>query len=165
MKLEDIKTPEDILKFMDDNIQYGWIDVNGEKHIGNMKNFRRLYRTMSLEETLKYGMGTCVENKMFCTRIYEGRDFNNLEEEEHMHCFLLYYIGDKVFQIEHPNWERVGIYEYESEEDAISKINQIYIEMAEGKARPVTEYSEVPVGISFKELNCYINDLDKKIVK
>ena len=42
MKLEDIKTPEDILKFMDDNIQYGWIDVNGEKHIGNMKNFRRL---------------------------------------------------------------------------------------------------------------------------
>ena len=102
---------------------------------------------------------------MFCTRIYEGRDFNNLEEEEHMHCFLLYYIGDKVFQIEHPNWERVGIYEYESEEDAISKINQIYIEMAEGKARPVTEYSEVPVGISFKELNCYINDLDKKIVK
>jgi len=180
MKLEDVKTPEDILKFMDDNIQYGWIDVNGEKHIGNMKNFRRLYRTMSLEETLKYGMGTCVEqvylmkylldnlgikNKMFCTRIYEGRDFNNLEEEEHMHCFLLYYIGDKVFQIEHPNWERVGIYEYESEEDAISKINQIYIEMAEGKARPVTEYSEVPVGISFKELNCYINDLDKKIVK
>jgi len=111
MKLEDVKTPEDILKFMDDNIQYGWIDVNGEKHIGNMKNFRRLYRTMSLEETLKYGMGTCVEqvylmkylldnlgikNKMFCTRIYEGRDFNNLEEEEHMHCFLLYYIGDKV---------------------------------------------------------------------
>lgn len=180
MKLEDIKTPEDILKFMEDNIQYGWIDVNGEKHIGNMKNFRRLYRTMSLEDTLKYKMGTCVEqvylmkylldnlgikNKMFCTRIYEGKDFNNLEEEEHMHCFLLYYIGDKVFQIEHPNWERVGIYEYESEEDAISKINQIYIEMAAGKARPVTEYSEVPVGISFKELNCYINDLDKKNVK
>ena len=61
MKLEDIKTPEDILKFMDDNIQYGWIDVNGEKHIGNMKGFRTLYRTSSLEETLQHKIGTCIE--------------------------------------------------------------------------------------------------------
>ena len=96
MKIDEIKTPEDILEFMKSNIKYGWIDINNEEHIGNMKNFRRLYRKYTIEETLKHGLGTCIEqvnlmhtlldkikipNKMFCTRIYEGEDFNNLEEE------------------------------------------------------------------------------------
>lgn len=177
MKIFDIKSPQDILDFMDENINYGWLDINGEEHIGNMKNFRRVYRTSTLEETLEHGMGCCIEqvnlmkylldsisipNKMFCTRIYEGMDFNNLDEEEHMHCFILYYIGDKVFQLEHPNWERVGIYEFDSEEEAIKSINEYYIKMVDGKARPVTEFYEVKPNLSFKEFNQYINSLDEK---
>lgn len=177
MKTTDINTPKDILEFMNENIKYGWLDINGEEHIGNMKNFRRLYRTSTLEETLEHGIGTCIEqvylmstlltkinipNKMFCTRIYEGKDFNNLDEEEHMHCFLLYYLNGKVYQIEHPNWERIGIYEYDSEEDAIEKINKIYIEMSGGKARPVTEFFEVQPNLSFKDFHGYINSLDER---
>ena len=61
MITKEIKTPEDILQFMKENIKYGWLDINGEKHIGNMKNFRRLYRTSSLNETLEFGVGTCIE--------------------------------------------------------------------------------------------------------
>ena len=181
MTIKDIKTPQDILNFMNENIKYGWIDINNEEHIGEMKNFRKLYRTSTLEETLKYGIGTCIEqvllmknlldkinipNKMFCTRVYEGKDFNNLEAEEHMHCFILYYMNDKVFQIEHPNYEKVGIYEFNNENEAIKKINDYYVEMAEGKSRPVTQYYEVIPHISFKEFNEYINSLDdKKIIK
>ena len=176
MKIDDIKTPEDILKFMNDNIEYGWIDINGEKHIKSMKGFRSLYRTMSIEKVLESGLGTCIEqvylmkylmdkinipNKMFCTRVYEGRDFNNLEAEEHMHCFLLYYIDNYVYQLEHPNWEKIGIYKYNSEEEAIKKINDYYVEMAEGKSRPVTEFFEVKPNLTFQEFNNYINDLDK----
>lgn len=48
MKLENIKTPEDILEFMKSNIKYGGLDINNEEHIGNMKGFRRLYRTSKL---------------------------------------------------------------------------------------------------------------------
>ena len=177
MKIEEIKTPNDILEFMKSNIKYGWLDINNEEHIGNMKNFRRLYRTSTIEETLKHGLGTCIEqvnlmhtlldkinipNKMFCTRIYEGEEFNNLEEEEHMHCFILYHLNNKVYQIEHPNWEKIGIYEYENEEDAIKKINDYYVKMANGKSRPVTEYFEVEPNLSFKEFNAYINSLDKE---
>lgn len=176
MQLDKIKTPNDILEFMKENIKYGWIDINGEKHIGNMKNFRRLYRTSSIEETLNNKIGTCIEqvylmsnllnkinipNKMFCTRVYEGKDFNNLEEKEHMHCFVLYYLGGKVYQIEHPNWEKIGIYEFESEEQAINEINDYYVKMAEGKSRPVTEFFEVEPNLSFKEFNNYINELDE----
>lgn len=178
MKIENIKTPEDILEFMKSNIKYGWLDINNEEHIGNMKGFRSLYRTSTLEEILDHKIGTCIEqvylmnhlldkinipNKMFCTRIYEGEDFNDLEADEHMHCFVLYYLNDKVYQIEHPNWERIGIYEYENEESAIDKINEYYIEMAGGHARPVTEFFDVEPNLTFKEFNGYINNLDKKI--
>ena len=176
MKINDIKTPEDILEFMQENINYGWLDINGEEHIGNMKNFRRAYRTSSLEEVLEHKIGTCIEqvylmstllnkinipNKMFCTRIYEGEDYNNLDSEEHMHCFLLYYLNGKVYQIEHPNWERVGIYEYNSEQEAIEKINKIYIEMSGGHTRPVTQFYDVQPNLSFKDFNCYINNIDE----
>ena len=43
MKKFEIKIPEDILEFMKENIEYGWIDINGNKHIKTMKDFRRLY--------------------------------------------------------------------------------------------------------------------------
>lgn len=176
MTINEIRTPEDILEFMKEKIKYGWLDINNEEHIGNMKNFRRLYRTSSLEEVLEHGIGTCIEqvmlmhyllnkinvpNKMFCTRIYEGENFNNLDEEEHMHCFILYYIDDKVFQIEHPNWEKIGIYEYPDEMNAINTINKYYVEMVNGKARPVTEFYEVEPNLTFKDFNNYINNLDK----
>jgi len=176
-KLEDIKTPEDVLEFMKNNIKYGWLDINNEEHVGNMKDFRRLYRTSSLEETLTHKIGTCIEqvhvmkylldeigisNKMFCTRIYEGEDFNDLDADEHMHCFLLYYLNDKVYQIEHPNWEKIGIYEYENEEEAIEKINEYYVKKSGGYARPVTEFFDVEPNLTFKQLNNYINNLDKK---
>ena len=176
MKIDNIKTPEDILGFMKENIKYGWLDINNEEHIGNMKNFRKLYRTSTLEEILTHKIGTCIEqvylmkllldkinipSKMYCTRIYEGKDFNDLEADEHMHCFVLYYQNNKVYQIEHPNWERIGIYEFEKEETAIKEINDYYINMSGGIPRPITEFFEVPPHITFKEFNNYINSLDK----
>ena len=180
MKIENIKTPEDILEFMKSNIKYGWLDINNEEHIGNMKGFRSLYRTSTLEEILNHKIGTCIEqvylmkylldkinipNKMFCTRIYEGEAFNDLEADEHMHCFVLYYLNNKVYQIEHPNWERIGIYEYENEENAIDKINEYYIELAGGNARSITEFFEVQPNLTFKQFNSYVNGLDRKIKK
>ena len=177
MTIDSIKTPEDILEYMKSNITYGWIDINGNEHIKEMKGFRSLYRTSSLEESLSHKLGTCIEqcylmhtlldkinipNKMFCTRVYEGKDFNNEEEEEHMHCFVLYYMNNKVYQIEHPNWEKIGIYEYDNEEIAIKTINDYYVELAEGKSRPVTEFFDVEPNLSFKQFNMYINSLNKK---
>ena len=177
MEIESIKTPKDILDYMNEHIEYGWTDINGDKHIRNMKTFRLLYRTSSIDETIKSGLGTCIEqvylmsnllsrinipNKMFCTRIYEGKDFNDMDAEEHMHCFVLYYLNNKVYHIEHPNWYKIGIYEYSSEEEAIKKINDYYIELSGGIPRPVTQFYEVKPNISFKEFNNYINSLDER---
>lgn len=77
----------------------------------------------------------------------------------------MYYLNNKVYQLKHLNWERICIYEYESEEDAIDKINEYYVEIAGGHARPVTEFFEVEPNLTFKEFNDYINNLDKDKLK
>lgn len=175
MSIEDIGTPEDILAWMDENIQYGWIDMEGNQHIGEMKNFRKLYRTMSVEEAIEYKLGTCVEqvaimqclldkinikNKMFCCRIYEPDDYGNLEEDEHMHCVVLFYREGKVYHLEHPNFQKKGIYVYDTEEDAIKAIVDYYVELRGGKESPITQFYEVPGGLSFQEFNAFINHHD-----
>lgn len=177
MKIDEIKTPEDILQYLEENIEYGWLDLNKEKHIMTMKDFRKLYRTVTIEDTIKSGLGVCIEqihlmhylfnkinipNKMFCCRIYEPDDYNNLEEEEHMHCFLLYYLNGKVYHMEHPNFNRTGIYEYNNEEEAISAIIEYYINLRGGKESPTKEFFDVPPGLTFQEFNAYINNLDTK---
>ena len=172
MELEDIKTPEDVYAWVDDHIQYGWLDRGNGVHIGEMKDFRRRYRTMSVEESLQYQMGTCieqvalmnhllnqihVENKMFCCRVFEPDDYGNLEEEEHMHCFLLYYSGGNVYHMEHPNREKKGIHVYASEEAAIGSIVAYYVALRGGKESPTTQFLYVPKGLSFRQFNAFIN--------
>ena len=97
---------------------------------------------------------------MFATRIYESNDFNKLDEEEHMHCFILCYVNNKVYHIEHPNWYTMGIYEYENEKEALTSINNYYINLSGGISRPITEFYDVKPNLSFKKFNNYINDLN-----
>ncbi|NFO05551.1 transglutaminase domain-containing protein, partial [Clostridium botulinum] len=33
MDIKKIKSPKDIFQYMNDHIEYGWIDINGENHI------------------------------------------------------------------------------------------------------------------------------------
>lgn len=129
---------------------------------------------MELDEILNHKIGTCIEqvaimhflldklnipNKMFCCRIYEPDDYGNLEEDEHMHCFVLFFENGKVYHLEHPNFEKKGIYEYSSENDAINTIVDYYIKLRGGKESPTTEFYEVPDALSFREFNAYINNL------
>lgn len=169
----NVKTPQDVLSFMD-NIEYGYIDLSGKKHLNTLKEFRANYRTMTIEQILEDKIGTCIEqvflmhhlldklripNKMFCTRIYETGEIDS-EEDEHMHCFVLYYDENGVHQIEHPNGEKKGIYDFNDERTAIDEINKVYVEMSGGVPRPVTEFFEVQQGLSFKEFNDYVNGLE-----
>ena len=74
-----------------------------------------------------------------------------------MHCFVLFFENGKVYHMEHPNFDNKGIFEYNSEEEAIHAIVDYYIKLRGGKDSPTKEFYEVPVGISFQEFNKYIN--------
>ena len=129
---------------------------------------------MSVTETLQQKIGTCIEqvalmhelldaigipNQMYCCRIFEPDDYGNLEEEEHMHCFLLYFQNGKTYHMEHPNVEQKGIYEYPTEEAALRTITEYYVKLRGGKESPTTCFSGVPAGVSFREFNAFINHL------
>lgn len=177
MDIKQMKTPEDVLTFMKQHIKYGWLDKDGNVYVNTLKNFKKLYRISNLDETLKFGVGTCIEQvalmkyllaqigikcKTFCTRVYIPSGLKDDDPEEHMHCFLLYKKGGKIYQIEHPNGNRIGIYEFASEPQAIKEINAIYEKMSGGTARPVTRYFKAKPGLSFKQFNDYVNSLDEK---
>lgn len=193
MKINEIKSPNDILEYLKENINYGWVGVDGEKRIKNMDNFRLLYRTMSLQNVVKQKVGTCIEqvylihelmniigvpSKMFCTRMYEDECFDSLDAPERMHCFLLFYVDNEVYQLEHPDFNRVGIYKYKSEQEAINKIVNIYECMMAleykkknkpapegGFKRTTTKFYDVKPGLTYKEFNLYVNSLNKEKIK
>ena len=187
MNVENIKTPYDILEFLNQNITYGWIGTDDVKRENSMKEFRYYYKTLSIDEILKYKVGTCVEqvslmkylfdkigikSNMYCTRMYEDENFNDLDAPERMHCFLLYFVDDKVYQLEHPDPQRKGIHAYDNEDSAVNFIVSIYENMMEeeyirenkevpenGFKRTTTKFDVVPKGLSYKEFNLYINSL------
>ena len=179
MNINNIKTPEDIYLYME-RITYGWKDKYNNLQIDTLKNFRKFYITMSLEEVIENKVACCIEqaelisklldmieipNKKFCTRIYEKNDSNNLDEEEHMHCFVLYYMNDKVYLLEHANAYKKGIYEFISEEVALKKINDYYIDLVNGVSRPITCYDSIDAGLTFNQINEYMNNIDTQKVK
>lgn len=180
VEIGQIRTPEDIFVWMEDNIQYGWLDIDGNRHIDEMKDFRRLYRTMSLEEILREKIGTCIEqawlikvlldrigvpNKMFCCRVFESEDFSNMDEDEHMHCFVLFFRDGKCCHLEHPAFKSKGIWEYNTEKEALKAVTDYYVKLRGGKESPTTGFFEVPCRYSFKEFNCYINSLPEETKK
>ena len=95
-----------------------------------------------------------------------------------MHCFVLFYQNGKVYQLEHPDPERVGIHEYNSKEKAINFLVNRYEKMTindykekgipikeENIRRTTTKFDNIAEGLTYKELNLYINELDNKIKK
>ena len=160
---EKVNTPQELMDYMDKYIEYGWVDKDGEKHINDLKGLRENYRVSSLDEMFESGVGTCIEQanmiktffdrkgfetKMFCHRSYETEE--NFDAEVRMHCFVLFKYLDKWYHFEHSNSGRRGIHQYSSVEEAIENITRWHKE--HGDIRKITEFDEIPAGLSFKEL-------------
>lgn len=171
MTFDDVKTPNDLMDFMNINIEYGWIDKQGNKHINNLKGFRENYRISTIDEMLKTGLGTCIEqakmikhffdkmgieNKLYCHRSYENEE--NFDKDVRMHCFVLFKYNDNWYHFEHSNRPKRGIHKYESVESAIEEITGGFEER--GDIRKLTEIDSIPSGLTFKEFNNFVNDFD-----
>ena len=161
-----IKTPQDLMEFLDNNIVYGWLDKNKKRYINTLSNFKENYQVSTIEETLISGVGTCIEDamlikyclekigfatKMYCYRAYEDDD--NFDSEVKMHCFVLFKKDDCWYHFEYSDNKMKGITKYNYLEDAI--LNVINIEGKDGQV--LTEIDDIPMHISFKELNQYVN--------
>lgn len=76
-KIDDLRTTEELYAWMEQNMSYGWIGVDGTEHINEMKNFRKDYRTMSIEEIRKRKMGTCIEQVAFMHNVLDHMGIQN----------------------------------------------------------------------------------------
>lgn len=170
-----LQTANELMDFMNKNVTYGWVDCNQGFHFNNLKGFRENYRISSIDEILKSGLGTCIEqakliksffdkicleNRIYCHRRYETEE--NLDTEVRMHCFVLFKYNDCWYHFEHSNRPKRGIHRYESIESAIEDLTSGF---NENDIRKLTEISEIPDGLTFKEFNEYVNQFDKENTK
>ena len=173
-EFKNIKTPDGLMKFMDDYIIYGWIGNDLKLHVNSLDNFREQYRTSSIEDIILTGLGTCIgqaklikfffdkmgiENKLYCHRSYEIGD--NSEKKIKMHCFVLFKSNDKWYHFEHSMYPMKGIHEYNSLEEALEYITSKW---PKGE-RQLTEIDSIPDGLTYKEFNEYVNSFDNNKTK
>lgn len=167
---DDINSPMELMDYMNINTIYGWIDNQGGRHVGNLKNFRENYKISSLDEVIETGLGTCIEqaqmiksffdrigleNKIYCYRRYETEE--NLDKEVKMHCFVVFFHNGKWYHFEHSNSFDRGIHVYDTLEDALKEITY---RPDKEDIRELTEIPDIPAGLSFKEFNEYVNSFN-----
>ncbi len=171
---EDLQTSEELFDYMNKNILYGWRDFDGLIHYDTMTSYRTVYRTSSVEDTIKNGFGSCIEqtqmekaffdklgiqSKMFALRNYalEPQTTN----EVRMHCFLLFESAGKWYHFEHANSSMPGIHQYDSLDAALKKIVSYYKERDNGQSRRLDEFDNIPAGLSFRQVNEYLDTMIK----
>jgi hypothetical protein len=169
--MNNIKTPRMLLDYMKKEFKYGWIGFDGSIHIEDLKNLRELYRTASLETVINTKLVTCVESavfaktwfdannidcKIFCHRSYETED--NFDKEVRMHIIILYREKDKWIHFEYSNRPNQGLHEYATIDSALETITSPFAK--KNDIRKLTELSDIPWGLSFKELNNYVNNFE-----
>lgn len=163
---EQLKIDRELMQFMDSNVTYGWIDKDKFYHFNNLFNFRKNYRTSTIEEILKYGIGTCIEqaklikyffdvigleNKLYCHRTYEDNEpFNKIK----MHCFVLFKYKDSWYHFEHSDSMKKGIHQYKTIEEALNNITSGF---PVDDIRVLTQIPLIPDNISYYEFNQYVN--------
>lgn len=172
MNFNELKTPEELMEYMDKNIKYGWIDNDGNKHIDTLEDFREKYRTSSIDEILDTGIATCIgqaklikyffgkmniENKLYCYRAYEKDD--NYNEKVKMHCFVLFKKDNLWYWFEHSMDPVKGIHPFN---DIDSALDNITCKWKKGE-RELAEIDDIPDGLSYKEFNLYVNSFDKRV--
>jgi hypothetical protein len=177
--ISNLRQPEDIMSFFDNFLDYGCIDLDGVKYVDSLgeNDFRTKYRTLGLEDTMKYRIGACIEqtnvtkylldrmgvkNRMFCTRGY-SEEHKAPDDLYLVHCYTLAYFDDKVLNIEHSDSELRGIYSYISTEEAICETHKLFSDKFTRHGACETtlnEYTElIPGGLSFLEFNKYMNTI------
>ncbi len=182
---KNIKTPEELLKFMNNNIKYGMYGSN-----------KRLYDTSDLDalelafeiywnlstpaNTLKNGYGNLLDqvelerdwfinNGYECKTLYITFLIDGINSYP-THAYLAYKNNDKWYWFENCDKANYGIHEYETLEDLITDQMSKHVQFAE-KFNPldekvlnhlsIFEYKKPKLGINSKEFKDYILNSDK----
>ena len=140
--INTINSPEELLDYMNKNIQYGFMDKNGKKYTDmfsdEWKDWYLQCIVQSGEEVLKTNIGTCwdqveLERLWFENHNYIFHTFFmwfevGRECDYPTHTFLIYELNNKYYYFEHAFEAHKGIYEFASINEAIEFVKEKQIE-------------------------------------
>lgn len=163
--LENIKTPEELLEFMD------IINYDSPKN----------WHLLTPNEVLKKRIGNCfdqveLEREWFKSNNYEIKTYYMMfllpyNNPYSTHTFLVYKKDNKCYLFEHSNFNNRGIHEYNSLEDLLNTISNIHIKTnkidhnitdEEIKTLAIYEYPKLEYGLNFEE---YIENILNNAIK
>ena len=136
--LDNIKSPEELLEYMNKNITYGFVDKDGNKYFDTNSKAWNKYIIQNGEEVLKSKTGTCWDQVELERLWFERNNYNfktifiwfelNHENNLPTHTFLIYEKDNKYYWFEHAFEKYKGIHKFESEKEAIEYVKDKQVE-------------------------------------
>lgn len=186
IEYEDIKTPQELLRFMEENIVYGFISKDGKKYTDlDSKEYKDNWYNEAIVQTgrevLNTKIGTCFD-QVELERLWfkeHGYKFKTIFiwfalpyiNSYPTHSFLVYEENNKYYWFEHSFYTNKGIHEFDTLEELIefvkSKLLDDVISRGIGSKEDYDllnyyEYEEIPNSLSIEE---YLNHVIKYEVK
>lgn len=139
--MDNIKTPEDLLEYMSNNIEYGYLGKNGRvyKHDDHDFNddWESEYVLQGYNDILKTLHGNCFdqvefEREWFINNNYEVKTFFEMvlldyKNSYPSHSFLVYKEDNRWCLFENADYNNRGIQKFSSLEDAIKYQHSNYV--------------------------------------
>jgi hypothetical protein len=167
MKYNEIKTPEQLLEYMNQNIFYGYVSKDNKVYMEMNEEANRVwYDTCIVQDPnllIKNKYGTCWDQVELERKWFEDNGYKietifmifsmNKPNNYPTHTFLLFEKNNKIFWFEHSFDIVKGIHEFENISEAIKTIKQKQLEYA------------ISIGVAKKEdeklIECFKYDKPK----
>ena len=132
LNLWDFYDENEIMNLME-NIEYGWLDIYGNRHLKLDPSIKKDCYLQSPKELIKSKLGLCIDQVelqryyfKYPTKsyiiVYKDNDY------ERMHTFLTFEKNDKFYWFEHAWTDLKGIYEYNSLDELFEDVKDKYEE-------------------------------------
>ena len=126
-------TEVDVMELMSD-IEYGWVDQDNQKHIGDYDSFPYHYKLQSPKEVMKNKLGVCFDQVELERYYFKGYDIKTYfiiyydDNNYPNHTFLTFQKNNKYYWFEH-SWEVYrGIHEYNTLNELFDDVKKKFIE-------------------------------------
>lgn len=164
---DDINTPNELMDFMDKNIDYGYLDNEETKHFGSLTGIREKYKIKSEKVILNSKIGNCIdqakiqklffdkkmiENKLYCIQYKEQDSPDKIK----IHPITVYNENGKWYHFEHAFYNFKGIHEYNTFEDLSSTfIHKCFSNTLDTE---IKEIDDLPEDLTLDEFINYVQN-------
>ena len=185
--MKSVKTPQQLMQFLNNNFEYGVVDNNGNKHCdSNSDIFQEVcnnqWKMRSVKQMLEDGVGHCydqveIERKWFEDNGYEVKTFwisayqEGVENSGFSHTYLLFADGEKWLLFEHSDFANRGIFEFETVEAAIRwqagkqvAFAEKIVKSQQGYSVCIKQYQKPPIGVNMDQFLDFVEKSTNVVV-